>query len=164
MERPTEVGHLAPNETVLYNFTGGSDGGFPIAGVIRDSAGDFYGTTNGGGASDAGVVYKLDTSGNDPALYSFTGGADGGFPLWVTLARGSAGDLYGTTASGGTAGAGVVFKITPTGQETVLHSFTGGADGSTPFAGVVLGPDGNLYGVTPFGGETNAGLVCEIKL
>src|SRR5579863_7251913 len=76
----------------------------------------------------------------------------------------SAGDLYGTTAGGGTAGAGVVFKLTPTRQETVLHSFSGGADGSTPFAGVILGRDGNLYGVTPFRGETNAGLVFEIKL
>lgn len=152
------------NETVLYGFTGGADGGYPIAGVIRDSAGNFYGTTNGGGASGAGVVYKLDSSGNETALYSFTGGDDGGFPLWVTLARDAAGNLYGTTPAGGSAGAGVVFKVTATGLETVLHAFTGGNDGSTPFAGVVLGPDGNLYGVTPFGGQSNAGLVFEIKL
>ena len=151
------------HETVLYSFTGGADGGYPLAGVIRDSAGNFYGTTNGGGASGAGVVFKIDTSGNETALYSFTGGADGGFPLWVVLARDSAGDLYGTTAGGGTAGAGVVFKVDASGQETVLHSFTGGSDGGTPFVGVVLGPDGNLYGNTAFGGQTNAGVVFEIK-
>ena len=104
------------NETVLYSFTGGADGGYPLAGVIRDSAGNLYGTTNGGGASGAGVVFKIDTSGNETALYSFTGGADGGYPLWVVLARDSAGDLYGTTAGGGAAGAGVVFKVDAVGQ------------------------------------------------
>ena len=120
------------NETVLYSFTGGADGGYPLAGVIRDSAGNLYGTTNGGGASGAGVVFKVDTSGNETVLYSFTGGADGGFPLWVVLARDSAGNLYGTTAGGGASGAGVVFKVDTSGNETVLYSFTGGADGGNP--------------------------------
>ena len=152
------------NETVLYTFTGGADGGYPLAGVIRDSAGNLYGTTNGGGASNAGVVFKLDKAGNETALYSFTGGADGSNPLWVVLARDSAGNLYGTTPGGGALGLGVVFKVNAAGQETVLHSFTGGADGRTPYAGVILSPDGNLYGTTTFGGRTNAGVVFEIKL
>jgi uncharacterized repeat protein (TIGR03803 family) len=151
------------NETVLYNFTGGADGGFPFGGLIRDSAGNLYGTTNGGGASGAGVVFKVDRAGNETMLYSFTGGPDGGYPLWVVLARDSAGNLYGTTSGGGASGNGVVFKLDPSGNETVLHSFTGGADGSSPFAGVVLGSNGNLYGTTPFGGQTNAGIVFEIK-
>jgi uncharacterized repeat protein (TIGR03803 family) len=97
------------------------------------------------------------------ARYNFTGGADGGGPVWVVLARDSAGNLYGTTIGGGTAGLGVVFKVNADGQETVLHSFTGGTDGRNPYAGVVLGPEGNLYGTTPFGGQTNAGVVFEIK-
>ena len=151
------------NETVLYSFTGGADGGYPLGGVIRDSAGNLYGTTNGGGASGAGVVYKIDASGNETALYSFTGGADGGYPLWVVLARDLAGNLYGTTAGGGTASAGVVFKVDTSGNETVLYSFTGGADGGTPYAGVVLGPNGNLYGTTIGGGQTNAGVVFGIQ-
>lgn len=151
------------NETVLYAFTGAADGGYPVGGVIHDPAGNFYGTTNGGGASGAGVVFKLDPSGHETVLYSFTGGADGGYPVWVTLARDSAGNLYGTTSGGGTVGDGVVFKVDTSVSETVLHSFTGGADGNTPYAGVVLGPDGNLYGTTPFGGQTNAGVVYEIK-
>ncbi|MGB7438829.1 MAG: choice-of-anchor tandem repeat GloVer-containing protein [Candidatus Acidiferrum sp.] len=151
------------NETVLYSFTGGSDGGYPLSGVISDSGGNLYGTTQGGGASAAGVVFKLDTSGHETVLYSFTGGVDGGYPLWVTLARDSAGNVYGTTAGGGASGYGVVFKLDPLGNETVLHGFTGGDDGASPYAGVVLGPDGNLYGTTPFGGQTNAGVVFEIK-
>ena len=80
-------------------------------------------------------------------LYSFTGGTDGGIP-WVVLIRDSAGNLYGTTASGGASNAGVVFKLDTAGNETVLYSFTGGADGGTPYTGVILGPDGNLYGTS----------------
>ena len=151
------------NETVLYSFTGGADGGFPLAGVILDSKGNLYGTTNGGGASNAGVVFKVDTSGNETVLYSFTGGADGGSPLWVVLARDSAGNLYGTTVAGGASNAGVVFKVDPTGRETVLYSFTGGDDGGNPYVGVILGPEGNLYGTADSGGASNAGVVFEIK-
>jgi uncharacterized repeat protein (TIGR03803 family) len=151
------------NETVLYSFTGGADGGYPLAGVIRDSKGNLYGTTNGGGASGAGVVFKVDTSGNETALYSFTGGSDGAYPLWVVLARDKKGNLFGTTANGGASNAGVVFKVDTSGSETVLHSFTGGADGGNPYVGVIFGPDGKLYGTTAFGGQTNAGVVFEIK-
>jgi uncharacterized repeat protein (TIGR03803 family) len=150
------------NDTVLYSFTGGADGSSPN-GLIRDLQGNLYGTTSGGGASGAGVVFKVDTSGNETVLYSFAGGSDGGYPLWVTLVRDSAGDLYGTTGGGGASGAGVVFKLDTSGHETVLYSFTGGADGGTPYAGVVLSPEGNLYGTTAFGGQTNAGVVFEIK-
>jgi uncharacterized repeat protein (TIGR03803 family) len=150
-------------ETVLYSFTGGSDGGFPYGSIIGDSAGNLYGTTNGGGASGAGVVFKVDLSGSETVLHSFTGGADGGYPLWVVLARDSAGDLYGTTSSGGTANAGVVFKVDSSGHESVLHSFTGGADGGSPYAGVILGPEEQLYGATAFGGRANVGVVFEIK-
>jgi uncharacterized repeat protein (TIGR03803 family) len=151
------------SETVLYSFSGGADGAYPLAGLIRDPAGNFYGTTSGGGAAGEGVVFKVDTSGNETVLHSFTGGADGGDPLWVVLARDSAGDLYGTTSSGGTANAGVVFKIDTLGNESVLHSFTGGADGGSPYTGVILGPEGQLYGATAFGGRANVGVVFEMK-
>ena len=151
------------NETALYSFTGGADGGFPLAGVILDPKGNLYGTTNGGGASNAGVVFKIDKSGNETVLYTFTGGADGGSPLWVVLARDSAGNLYGTTVAGGASNAGVVFKVDPTGRETVLYSFTGGDDGGNPYVGVILGPEGNLYGTADSGGASNAGVVFEIK-
>jgi uncharacterized repeat protein (TIGR03803 family) len=143
------------NETVLYSFTGGADGGNPLAGVVLDSAGNLYGTTYGGGSASAGVVFKLDTKGNETVLYSFTGGADGGYPF-AGVVLDSAGNLYGTTSGGGSAGAGVVFKLDTKGNETVLYSFTGGADGGSPFAGVVLDSAGNLYGTTNSGGNTTA--------
>jgi uncharacterized repeat protein (TIGR03803 family) len=88
----------------------------PYAGLIQDSAGNFYGTTSGGGAADYGTVFELDTSGNETLLYSFTGGADGAYPH-AGLVPDSAGNLYGTTLYGGIAngasGFGVVFKLTP---------------------------------------------------
>jgi uncharacterized repeat protein (TIGR03803 family) len=80
----------------------------------------------------------------------------------VVLARDSAGNLHGTTFGGGTAGLGVVFKVNADGQETVLHSFTGGTDGRNPYTGMILGPGGTLYGTAPFGGQTNAGVAFEI--
>lgn len=151
------------NETVLYSFTGGNDGGFPISGVIRDSAGNLYGTTNGGGASGAGVVFKIDTSNHETVLYSFTGGADGAYPNGGGVVFDSAGNLYGSTPGGGASGYGVIFKVDASGNETVLYSFSGGNDGANPASGVIFGPDGNLYGSTGSGGETNAGVVFKIK-
>ena len=77
--------------------------------IIRDSSGNLYGTTNNGGTADEGVVFKVDTAGQETVLYNFTGGADGGDP-YAGVIRDSAGNLYGTTFYGGTADAGVVFK------------------------------------------------------
>jgi uncharacterized repeat protein (TIGR03803 family) len=138
-------------ETVLYSFTGGADGGYPEAGVILDATGNLYGTTLEGGAAGAGVVYELDTAGHETVLYSFTGGVDGGFPLASPI-RDAAGNLYGTTNGGGTAGLGVVYKLNATGQETVLYSFPGGPEGAFPFAGVIRDGAGNFYGTTADGG------------
>ena len=128
------------------------------AGVIRDPAGNLYGTTSLGGTGGGGVVYELGT-----VLYSFTGGADGGGPNGVI--RDSAGNLYGTTTYGGTGypGWGVVYKLDTAGQETVLYSFTGGADGSKPQAGVIRDSAGNLYGTTNGGGKYGGGVVFKLK-
>ena len=147
--------------TVLYTFTGGADGDSPSSGVIRDSAGNFYGTTSRGGASGQGVVYKLDTAGHETVLYSFTGGVDGGSPQ-NSLTSDSAGNLYGTTYSGGAANMGVVYKLDTAGQETVLHSFRGGADGGTPEAGVIRDSAGNLYGTASIGGKGGVGTVYQL--
>jgi len=138
--------------TVLHSFLGGADGASPEAGVILDSAGNLYGTTSAGGSANAGVVFKVDATGQETVLYSFTGGADGDKPL-AGLVLDPAGNLYGTTVAGGTFNWGVVFKLDAAGHETVLHSFTNGADGAEPYAGVTLGPDGKLYGTTGFGGR-----------
>ena len=148
-------------ETVLYSFTGEAGGAYPYSGVIRDSAGNLYGTTNNGGTSNGGVVYKVDSSGNETVLHSFTGGADGAYP-YSGVIRDSAGNLYGTTQSGGAANAGVVYKVDSEGNETVLYSFTGGADGGYPDAGVIRDSGGNLFGTTVNGGASNAGVVYKL--
>src|SRR5208337_1666736 len=105
-----------------YRFTGGSDGCSPMAGLVRDSAGNLYGTTAGGGAgtcaSGYGVVFELSATGTETVLYTFTGGADGGTPEG-TLFRDRSGNLYGTTWQGGTANAGTVFDIDFGATETV---------------------------------------------
>jgi uncharacterized repeat protein (TIGR03803 family) len=152
----------AGKETVLYSFTGGADGGETDAGVIRDSAGNLYGTTVAGGTSYAGVVYKVDTAGTETVLYNFTGGSDGGPPV-AGVIRDAAGNLYGTTNGGGTSGTGVVYELDTAGQETVLYSFKGGADGAGPAGGVVRDAAGNLYGATYFGGTSNAGVVYKLN-
>ena len=149
------------HETVLYGFAGGADGARPYAGVIRDSSGSLYGTAAEGGASNAGLVYKLDSTGQKTNLYSFPGMADGANPS-SGLIRDSAGNFYGTAFNGGPANSGVVYKLSPAGQETVLHSFTGGADGANPYAGVVRDSSGNLYGTTFLGGASNAGVVYKV--
>lgn len=99
------------HETVLHSFTGG-DGAFPYSELVRDPAGNLYGTTYNGGASDVGVVFKLDTGGQETVLHSFTGGIDGGSSE-APLIRDAAGNLYGTTSTGGSRSGGVVFQLKP---------------------------------------------------
>jgi len=151
-------------ETVLYSFSG-ADGGSPAAGLIRDSEGNLYGTTRAGGAFEWGVVFKLSTTGTETVLYSFTGEADGGGPV-ADLIVDSAGNFYSTTQYGGVAsgisGYGVVFKLNASGMETVLHSFTGGADGGRPQAGLIRDSPGNLYGTANSGGALGYGVVFEL--
>jgi uncharacterized repeat protein (TIGR03803 family) len=164
------------NETVLYNFTGGADGGYPFEGLIRDSTGNFYGTTFGGGnlsanfGQGAGVVFKLDPSGHETVLYAFTGGADGNKPMG-SLIRDSAGNLYGTTNEGGGGGAGAclygggcgaLFKVDPSGKETVLHSFGNGTDGAGPRGDLMFDAAGNIYGVAAYGGADGFGMAFKM--
>ncbi len=143
-------------ETVLYSFVGGADGATPNAGLVLDPSGNLCGTTTAGGASGLGTVFKLDITGAETFLYSFTGGTDGATPR-AGLVLDPSGILYGTTAAGGASNSGAVFKLDTTGTETVLYTFTGGADGGTPQAGLVLDAAGNLYGTTVSGGS-KAGL------
>jgi uncharacterized repeat protein (TIGR03803 family) len=155
----------AGTETVLYSFTGaGEDGAYPGAGLLRNAAGTLYGTTTeGGGSSDGGTVFKLDATGAETILYSFTGGKDGGFPSYGPLIQDAAGNLYGTTVAGGASGNGTVFKLNKTGQETVLHSFSGGAKGGHPLAGLTRDVKGNLYGTTGLGGASGRGTVFRLN-
>ena len=135
-----------------FNFTGGS---LPNGDLIRDSAGNLYGTTQFGGALNQGVIYKLDSSGQETVLYSFTGSTDGGIPIGRLVA--SKGSFYGITSAGGdpTCSCGTVYKLDSTGTLTVLHSFLGGTDGAQnegqPELGLVL-INGDFYGAASFGG------------
>jgi len=146
--------------SLLYSFTGGTDGGDPRAALVQDAQGNLYGTTSAGGAYGAGTVFRVDTTGKETVLYSFTGGADGGDPGCVLLD--AQGNLYGATESGGAYGPGTVFKLDTAGAETVLYSFTGGADGGAPLGGVVQDGQGNLYGSTMSGGTYNWGTVFKV--
>jgi uncharacterized repeat protein (TIGR03803 family) len=151
-------------QTVLHSFAGGSgDGQYPFAGVIRDAAGNLYGTTQNGGASNFGTVFKLDATGSLTLLYSFSGGADGGFPYYGRLVRDKGGNLYGTTFAGGAFKFGTVFKLDTTGKETVLYSFAGPpGDGQFPYAGLVPDAAGNLYGTTNLGGAFGTGTLFKV--
>jgi len=140
---------------VFYTFSF-SDGSSPNGDLIRDTAGNFYGTTQFGGSSNRGLIFKLDPTGKQTILYTFTGASDGGIPIGRLLPD-SAGNFYGITALGGdpTCSCGTVFKLTKNGSLKVLHSFKGGKDGSQnqgqPELGLVM-VNGDLYGSASFGG------------
>jgi len=147
--------------SVLYSFVGGTNIKFPSYALIQGSDGNFYGTSNAGGASGFGGVFKLTPAGVETLLYSFAGGTDGSNPMG-SLVEGTDGNFYGTTNAGGTSGDGTVYKVTPAGVETVLYSFAGGADGSGPRAGLIIGTDGNFYGTTTVGGTPTYGTIYKI--
>jgi uncharacterized repeat protein (TIGR03803 family) len=155
----------AGKETILFTFTGGggtTDGNNPLAGLVRDAAGNLYGTTeNGGGMHDAGTIFKVDQTGNETVLHTFyTTPGDGSIPE-ATLIRDAAGNLYGSTAFGGTYGFGTVFKYDTAGNETVLHSFNG-TDGKYPQGGLAMDAAGNIYGTCQQGGTFRLGTVFKI--
>ena len=157
------------NETVLHSFTGRpDDGAFPLAGLLMDAAGDLYGTTQDGGAYGQGTVFKLDTSGDEVVLHSFSRpytdgpGADGAYPQ-AGLVMDAAGNLYGTASGAGAFGWGTVFKLDTSGNLTVLHTFTNsGGDGADPIGGLVMDVAGNLYGTTFGGGSSTFGTVFKL--
>jgi uncharacterized repeat protein (TIGR03803 family) len=160
---------VAPNGTgtQLYAFKGGSDGFWP-EGVVRDKAGNLYGTTQVGGGQGCagegcGTVFELTPDGTETVLHAFKGGSDGAYP-WATVYRDDAGNLYGTTAQGGEGcnnrGCGTVFKIAPDGTKSVLYDFCSQnncADGGGSTAPLIADKVGNLYGTTQGGGAYNNG-------
>jgi uncharacterized repeat protein (TIGR03803 family) len=160
-------------ETVLYTFTGGTDGREPNARLLFDATGNLYGTTVLGGdidsacSSGCGTVFKLTAnSGNwtESVLYAFTGAADGASP-YDGLTFDAAGNLYGSTYGGGASGYGTIFKLAPTSSgwtETVLRSFKG-YDGKYPYGDVMLDAAGNIYGTAFQGGGTGFGVVFELQ-
>lgn len=160
------------SETVLWTFENGADGGGPQAGVIFDHAGNLYGTTLFGGSGDGcGTVFQLvpilGGGWTKNILHSFNSmSGDACFP-YGGLTFDAAGNLYGTTASGGTYDTGAVFELTNSDggwNYSVIYNFQqgGSGDGANPHATLVFDNSGNLYGTTLNGGLTNAGVVFEI--
>ena len=149
------------NETVLYSFGGQPDGANPRASLVMDASGNLYGTTPSGGANGNGTVFKITPTGGETILYSFGTAPDGSAPT-AGLLMDASGNLYGTTFNGGANGSGAVFKITPAGAETVLHSFGAQPDGANPDASLVMDASGNLYGTTQYGGANGNGTVFKI--
>ncbi|HEV2379547.1 MAG TPA: choice-of-anchor tandem repeat GloVer-containing protein [Terriglobia bacterium] len=147
----------AGTETVLYSFAGGTDAAYPLAGLVRDSAGNLCGTTyEGGGTScmppyGCGTVFKVDASGGEIVLHSFTGGRGGSQPR-AGLLRDGLGNLYGTTYLGGVQDLGTFFKLKATGNESGGYSFIGGTSGDYP-RGNLLEHSGDFYGITSEGGN-----------
>jgi uncharacterized repeat protein (TIGR03803 family) len=157
--------------TTLYNFTGGSDGGTPVAGVIQDSAGDLYGTASLGGFIDdgynynCGVVFEMTTAGTETLPYTFCpyGEYDGGAVPRAPVILDQAGNIYGTTWYGGSVGYGAVFKIDTAGNETALYSFEGQNDGWYPEQGLAMDNAGNLYGTaSDIGGSSDDGTIFKV--
>jgi uncharacterized repeat protein (TIGR03803 family) len=149
--------------SLVYTFTGGNDGGRPLDGFIADSSGNLYATSFYGGAYGNGVVFKITSTGTEQVLYSFAGGTDGANPEGGLLLDSSS-NLYGTTTAGGKSGAGTIFEITSGGEEIILHSFTGGKDGSAPEGALVMDSSGSLYGTTTAGGTYGNGTAFKLTL
>ncbi len=153
--------------STLHTFTGsGSDGGNPNGGLVLDGKGNLYGTTSSGGAGGGGTVFKLSTDGSSfTTLYSFAVNGSGGAYPKDTLLMDPKGNLYGTTYDGGASNDGVVFELSPNGNggytNTTLHTFAG-SDGANPYAGLTTDGNGNLYGTTANGGTNNDGTVFEL--
>ena len=166
--------YAASSYSVIYDFTGVNDGGFPHGGLIADASGALYGTASSDGADHNGTVYKLtppapgNTRYKETTLYAFTGGADGAIP-YANLLADNTGALYGTTYAGGDSnGDGVVFELTPsqdgkTYKETVIHRFANGNDGAEPWSTLISDSSGNLYGTTTEGGSGVVGTVFELS-
>jgi uncharacterized repeat protein (TIGR03803 family) len=163
--KPPSISGGPWTETVLYNFLSSvtTDGFGPSTGVIVGPSGVLYGTTPAGGAAGLGTFFKLTPplhpggSWGETIPYNFQGNGDGSLPNGLT--KGKNGALLGTTGLGGASNKGTVFELSPIsgGQwsETILYSFLGGQDGSSPLSGVTLDLAGNLYGTTAWGGDLN---------
>jgi uncharacterized repeat protein (TIGR03803 family) len=154
----------AQTVTNLYIFGGNpGDGSGPSAGLVQESDGNFYGTTEAGGVNGSGTVFRISPSGSYSNLYSFGSYPSEGVSPSGVLVQGSDGSFYGTTLEGGGnwkfyigSTVGTVFRISPGGSETVLHPFGSfPTDGAVPSGGLVQGSDANFYGTTAYGGSTN---------
>jgi uncharacterized repeat protein (TIGR03803 family) len=141
--------------------TGGVDGASPLAALVEGADGNLYGTTQLGGDHDLGTIFRMTPNGAVTILHPFAGGTDGAYP-YGALILASDGNFYGTTSQGGACDCGTLFRMTPAGDVTVLHAFTGGTDGAYPLAALTQGGDGDFYGTTSQGGGPNRGTIFRL--
>ena len=159
MDNVTVAPPPPPPMAVLCSFNG-PDGGNPSAALVQGSDGNFYGTTQYGGTYGEGTVFRMTTNGTLTTLLSFAY-TNGAYPqAW--LVQGADGNFYGTTSEGGTYGDGTVFRLTTNGTLTNLVSFNYSVNGSSPYAGLLQGADGNFYGTTADGGANYDGTVFRM--
>ena len=155
-------------ETVLYSFNPSiGDGVHPGGSLIQAKDGNFYGVTpGGGGANREGTVFKITPGGTETTVYAFGGISGDGQSPTANLMQASDGNFYGMTLGGGTSSDGTVFRITmPAGTETVLHSFGSvSGDATSPHGSLIQASDGNLYGMTQYGGANSLGAIIKIAL
>ena len=146
--------------TTMHNFNhlNPTDGGQPYAGLIQARDGNLYGTTTRGGSHNAGVFFRMTTSGVLRAIHDFDYSPDGALP-YAAVVQTNNGAFYGTTPLGG-GGAGTVYEVTPFGQLFALYDF--GANGSSPVAGLVQASNGNFYGTAAMGGFYSCGTIFEV--
>jgi uncharacterized repeat protein (TIGR03803 family) len=149
--------------SVLHVFGSGADGSSPIGTLHRDTFANLYGATAGGGTFGWGTAFKLSPDGKETVLHNFNIGVDGWLPGGGLVAD-AAGDLYGVTTFGGPlpTNLGEVYKISKSGEYTVLHAFTGPPDGSEPVGELVLDHEGSVYGTTTAGGSYGFGTLFKI--
>lgn len=169
--RVSPTGH----EVILHTFRGGKDGANPVASLVQDSAGNIYGETlYGGTAHHQGAIFKITPAGVYSIVHTFKGAPGDGQNPWGSLMLDASGNIYGTASLGGNSGAqacnpkggvpgcGVVFKISPSGTETILYNFQGGTDGGFPMGNVVFDAAGNLYGAASSFGQNRLGVLFKV--
>lgn len=148
--------------SILVNFNG-TNGSHPKGELVQASDGNIYGTTSEGGSNDLGTIFKVSPMGSFEVVLSFTGSISGRSSFWSQpgLTVGSDGNFYGVTCHGGSTNRGMVFRITPNGQMTILTSFSG-ETGERPVEELIEGSDGALYGMTQDAGNFNAGTIFKV--